>query len=89
MRRYGGAEKAEGSARAERGGELAMFILGDLGHVAGTMGFWARPPRGTEWTDVSESSNQTTQVLPLQRRVRISVIHMEGPTAPSHSSTRS
>ena len=31
MRKYRGAEKAKGSARAERGGNLAMFILGDLG----------------------------------------------------------
>ena len=85
MRRFGGGEKVKGSVRAERG-ELATFILGDLGHVAGTMGFRACPPRRTEWTDVSESSNQTTQVLLPQRRVRIQVIHMERPKAPSPSS---
>ena len=86
MRRFRGGEKVKGSVRAERGGELATFILGDLGHVAGTMGFRACPPRRTEWTDVSESRNQTTEVLLPQKRERIQVIHMDRPKAPSSSS---
>ena len=45
MRKYRGAEKAKGSARAERGGDLAMFILGDLGHMAGLPGMSSQKNR--------------------------------------------
>lgn len=77
--------------RVNRGGreegKVAVYRLGDQGHIPGTKGSWARRPWRIDWTDVTEFRKQTTQAL-SQQKMRIQASVWMDPKLPLPSAMR-